>query len=72
MPECMVQQFYADEDDFFNFGDPRMVGLTGEELALLEEGTSEPVLLDRLNGFFMLAGERLEDSGVHGQIDISR
>lgn len=72
MPECMVQQFYADEDDFFNFGDPRMIGLTGEELALLEEGNSEPVLLDRLDGFFMLVEERLEDQWEHGQIDISR
>lgn len=72
MPECRVQQFYEDEDDFFNLGGPRLIVLAAEELTLLEGGTGEPVLLDRLMGFFMLAEDRLEDHQEHGQIDMSR
>lgn len=52
-----VQQFDPHEDDFYELGDPRTLDLTDDELNALNEGTGEPVLLERHHGFFMLIEE---------------
>jgi hypothetical protein len=54
MAERKVQQFEPREDDFYEIGDPRMLDLTDDELSALNDGTGEPVLLERHRGFFIL------------------
>lgn len=57
MSKRKVQQFEPLESDFVELGEPRVLDLTEEELSWLGEGTGEPVLLKRYNGFFMLVEE---------------
>lgn len=57
MTERKVQEFRASESDFYELGDPKTLDLTDKELASLNAGDGEPILLDRHNGFFMLIEE---------------
>ena len=52
MAERKVQQFYASEDDFYEFGSARTLNLTDDELNALNEATGEPVLLEGHGGYF--------------------
>jgi hypothetical protein len=52
-----VLQFYVEQDDFFEFGDPQILDLTDDELGALNKEAGEPVLLENRNGFFRLVDE---------------
>lgn len=54
----LVQQFCLVEDDFYNEDDEKAVDLTISELAQLDDNEGEPILLERLGGFFLLADDQ--------------
>ena len=53
MRQRKLQQFLARDDDFFEIGDLQIVDLTDAEIAALDASEGEPVLLERLGGFFL-------------------
>lgn len=53
MTQRNVQQFLARDDDFFEIGDPQIIDLTDVEIGAVDASEGEPVLIERLNGFFL-------------------
>lgn len=66
MVVCTVQQFHLIEDDFYQAGRPQTIELTTAEFTRLGDEFSEPILLERLDGFFSLFDPEIDRQSDDG------